>query len=68
MGSKIWERTVRSWKLLVGKLRLLPPNSFEEWLSSFFWWDPNGTSIGPGFSKTRVAALFRRGILFVRNS
>jgi hypothetical protein len=37
MGSKIWERTVQSWKLLVGKLSLLPPDSFEEWLSSSFW-------------------------------
>jgi hypothetical protein len=66
-GSDLWGRTTKAWKNLVGELRTVPPRSYEEWLSASIWWTSGFKAIGPGFSKTRAAALSRNGLQFVRN-
>jgi hypothetical protein len=66
-GSNIWARTTKAWKLMVSELHTLSPRSYEEWLSASIWWTPGFGAIGPEFSKTRGAALARRGLRSVKD-
>jgi hypothetical protein len=33
-GSRAWNKTMQAWKQLVPEVSILPPSSYEEWLSS----------------------------------
>jgi hypothetical protein len=67
-GSRMWNRTMLSWKQVVKDVSLIPPTSYEEWLSSYFWWDTVPDAIGPMFSKQRAAELHNSGLQFVRDA
>jgi hypothetical protein len=52
---------------MVGFIHTRAPKTFEEWLSSHFWWTPSFETIGPEFPSKRAAALDRKGLQFIRD-
>jgi hypothetical protein len=58
---------MRSWKYMVQEISFTPPACYEEWLSSYFWWDAATDAIGPMFSRLKAAELHNRGLRFVRD-
>jgi hypothetical protein len=64
-GSKIWNRMARAWKTLVMEVEQVGPSSYDEWLSTAFWWSPGLGTIGPDFSRARASELFNSGLQFV---
>jgi hypothetical protein len=50
-GSKIWNRVARAWKSLVPDITKVAPRTYDEWLSTSFWWSPGLENIGPDFSR-----------------
>jgi hypothetical protein len=67
-GSRIWNRVGRAWKSLVSEVVQVGPNSYDEWLSTSFWWSPGMRAIGPDFSRVRASELFNAGLHFVRHA
>jgi hypothetical protein len=37
-GSPIWQRVIKSWKVMVTSIQVREPTTFEEWLATDFWW------------------------------
>jgi hypothetical protein len=66
--SKIWNRMTRAWKTLVNEVEQVGPRSYEEWLSSPFWWTPGVETIGPDFSRIRASDLFNKGLQFIHHA
>jgi hypothetical protein len=67
-GSKVWDIIARAWKSLCRDIIPEEPQTFEEWLSSNFWWSHPDVAFGPTFSKARGAALARAGAQFIRDA
>jgi hypothetical protein len=52
---------------MVGFIHTRAPKTFEEWLSSHFWWTPSFETIGPKFPPKRAAIIDRKGLQFIRD-
>lgn len=61
-GSHVWNRIGRAWKTFVKYTYRRGPENFDEWLSTNLWWGIDQDTLGPGFSKTRGAQLYGRGL------
>jgi hypothetical protein len=66
-GSKIWNRVTRAWKSFVSNITKIAPRTYDEWLSTTFWWFPGLDNIGPDFSRVHMAKLFNRGLQLIRH-
>jgi hypothetical protein len=68
LGSSTWNRVVRAWKSLASDVNKMAPRTYDEWLSSSFWWYPGVETIGPDFSRARSAELFNKGLQAIRHA
>jgi hypothetical protein len=67
-GSKIWNRVAWAWKTFVPDITKIAPRTYDEWLSTSFWWSPGMENIGPDFSRARAAELFNKGLQHIRHA
>jgi hypothetical protein len=58
-GSTAWNQITSAWKTLRKELSYVKPQSHEELLNESFWWSNFYPTIGPAFSRNRVASLHR---------
>jgi hypothetical protein len=61
-GSKVWNRTIRAWKKLSGKVVGVPPSNYEEVLLTSPWWSTFYIGQNFGFPAERAAQLAAQGI------
>ena len=59
-GSRAWDRIVHSWRRIVGKVVVSPPQNSDEVLSTNLWWSTFYIGGNFGFSQQRAAQLMHR--------
>jgi hypothetical protein len=59
---------MKAWKTMSPAIQMRSPESFEEWLSTSFWWGMGQNTIGPGFSKERATQLHNAGLKWNRSA
>jgi len=61
-GSRIWQRIISAWKIIVKHIELLPPVNADEVLNTSLWWSTSFIGSNFNFSMDRARTLARGGM------
>jgi hypothetical protein len=56
-----------AWKSMAKDIQVLPPQSFDKWLTLNFWLGTGQATIGTGFTRNRALHLHNVGLKWIAN-
>jgi len=66
-GSKVWNRIISSWKLIVKHIEPIPPKNPDEVLNTNLWWTTKYIGANFHFPIARARTLARVGLRYIKD-